>query len=119
MQLTKNFSTKELQCPCCGRVAMNSQLLDKLQSVRDLLGFPLTINSGFRCAEHNKAVGGSPNSQHLLGKAVDISMRGLTGEKKHRLLKAAFIHGFNGLGVYSTFLHLDVRENHVFFSSTT
>ncbi len=116
MQLTKNFSKKELQCPCCGKIEMNNELLQKLQSLRDEVGFSLTINSGFRCAKHNKEVGGSPNSQHLLGKAVDISIKGLNGEQRHLLLKSAFRLEFHGVGVYSNFLHLDLRKNPVFFT---
>jgi uncharacterized protein YcbK (DUF882 family) len=32
----------------------------------------ITINSGARCKAHNKAVKGSSNSSHVLGKAADI-----------------------------------------------
>lgn len=43
-----------------------------LQPLRDKLGKPVEINSGFRCPELNKAVGGSSNSQHMAGEAADI-----------------------------------------------
>lgn len=43
-----------------------------LQPLRQSLGKPVVINSGFRCPELNKAVGGSPNSQHMAGEAADI-----------------------------------------------
>jgi uncharacterized protein YcbK (DUF882 family) len=42
------------------------------------LGNPITVNSGYRCPELNKAIGGVANSQHLIGQAADISM----GDKK-------------------------------------
>jgi len=38
---------------------------------------PIIINSGFRSAEVNKAVGGSPSSNHLTGSAVDIRVCGI------------------------------------------
>jgi uncharacterized protein YcbK (DUF882 family) len=95
---------------------MNAKLLEILQSVRDEVGFAFTINSAYRCKKHNFEVGGSPNSQHLLGKAVDVSTNGLSGEQKHRLLKVAFSKGFAGVGVYSNFFHLDVRDEEVFFT---
>ena len=38
---------------------------------------PIVINSGFRSAEVNRAVGGSPASNHLKGCAVDIRVAGI------------------------------------------
>lgn len=120
MQLTKNFSNKELQCPCCGKVDMNHRLMDLLQSVRDEVGFPFVINSGFRCKKRNAELpSSSPKSQHLVGKAVDVSTRSLTANQKHALLKSAFRKGFNGIGIYPTFIHLDVRDDPVFFTKIT
>ncbi|MCM1176571.1 MAG: D-Ala-D-Ala carboxypeptidase family metallohydrolase [Bacteroidales bacterium] len=46
-----------------------------LQPLRDAWGKPLHISSGYRCQELNKAVGGVPSSQHVLGEAADISCR--------------------------------------------
>ena len=46
--------------------------LNVLQPLRNALGCPIIISSGFRCAELNKKVGGRPNSQHLLGEAADF-----------------------------------------------
>lgn len=44
-----------------------------LQPVRDALG-PVTVTSGYRCPELNKAVGGSSKSQHMYGMAADIQV---------------------------------------------
>ena len=44
-----------------------------LEPVRELLGKPIVVNSGFRCPIHNVAVGGVANSQHMKGEAVDIT----------------------------------------------
>ena len=43
-----------------------------LQPLRDTLGAPVYINSGYRSKRLNAKVGGVPNSRHLLGKAADI-----------------------------------------------
>jgi uncharacterized protein YcbK (DUF882 family) len=95
---------------------MDPHLLAVLQTVRDDVGFSLHINSGFRCETHNTTVGGKKSkSQHLLGKAVDISTKNMSGAQKFALLKAAFNRGFTGVGVYPTFFHLDVRDIPVFF----
>ena len=54
------------------------QLVDcVLDPLRQAWGRPLTISSGYRCPELNKAVGGSPTSHHLRGMAADIT----TGNK--------------------------------------
>ena len=47
-----------------------------LQPIRDYLGKPMIISSGYRCPELNKLVGGVSNSQHLEGKAVDFTVPG-------------------------------------------
>jgi len=72
---------------------------------------PVTVTSGCRCEAHNKDVGGVPGSKHVLGEAVDIVVSGLHPEEVALLCKkvVAFEHG--GIGRYSTFLHLDVRED--------
>lgn len=47
-------------------------VLNVLQPLRDALGQPLFINSGYRCLKVNEAVGGVPTSQHVLGQASDV-----------------------------------------------
>lgn len=44
-----------------------------LEPVRERLGKPIVVNSGFRCPVHNAAVGGVANSQHMKGEAADIT----------------------------------------------
>ena len=46
--------------------------LEILQPLRDYVGAPVHINSGYRCKELNVAVGGVKNSQHCRGEACDI-----------------------------------------------
>lgn len=43
-----------------------------MQPLRNNLGCPIVITSGFRCAVLNKRVGGASNSQHLYGQAADL-----------------------------------------------
>ena len=49
-----------------------------LQPIREMLGKPMIISSGFRSAHLNKLVGGVSNSQHLTGQAVDFTVPGET-----------------------------------------
>ena len=50
------------------------RLVDKvLDPLREKYGKPITVNSGYRCPELNKAVGGSKTSDHMNGFSVDIT----------------------------------------------
>ena len=48
-----------------------------LEPLREKLGKPIRITSGYRCYELNKAIGGSATSQHCRGQAVDIKVKGI------------------------------------------
>lgn len=103
--VSKNFTAEELSCPCCGVYGVTASALDKLQRVRDILGKPLYINSAFRCKKYNEEIGGAPKSQHLLGNAFDVRLQGIG---RPVLLAAAKLAGFTGIGLYNTFVHLDI-----------
>ena len=89
MKLSKNFSLEEMlssdtarRCgidnkPQSEEVVENLRALclEVLQPLRDHLGRPVTITSGYRCKELNKRVGGVRNSQHLKGEAADIRVK--------------------------------------------
>lgn len=108
IQISKNFKLKEFQCKDGNyEVRLDSRLLEKLQQLREKIGRPIMINSGYRTVEHNKSVGGSPNSQHILGKAADITASGMTPKKIAAMAEEI---GFGGIGIYSTFVHVDVRK---------
>lgn len=49
--------------------------VEVLQPLRDFLGKPVVISSGYRCRELNEKVGGVSNSQHLTGEAADIRVK--------------------------------------------
>ena len=82
MKLSKNFTLEEmvatshkgLQDTPTLEVVQNLQKLCVLvlQPLRDTIGAPVYINSGYRSKRLNARVGGVPNSRHLQGKAADI-----------------------------------------------
>lgn len=45
-----------------------------LDPIREAYKKPITVNSGYRCIELNRAVGSKDNSQHVLGLAADITV---------------------------------------------
>lgn len=53
-----------------------------LQPIRDAWKGVIVVNSGYRCEQLNKAVGGVKNSQHRLGEAADIKVGGKDRNKK-------------------------------------
>jgi uncharacterized protein YcbK (DUF882 family) len=105
--LSRNFSRSEFACPDCGLTEIDLSLVTGLQQLRDALGKPITITSGYRCPRHNALVGGEPHSKHVLGQAADISVSGLTGRQLYEAARR--IVYFRGFGVGDGFLHVDVR----------
>ena len=101
-----NFSPAEIACRGSGQLKLVPEALDKLQALRDRLGKPLIVRSGYRSPEHNKAVGGAKASKHMEGTAFDISM---SNHDPATFEAAARAVGFLGFGYYprSGFMHID------------
>lgn len=114
--LSKNFNRLEFACKginCCGHSApVHPDLIDALQALRDLIGKPLLIISGFRCNRHNQAVNGAEHSFHTLGMAVDVSCPGgLSPEDLAAMAVEIPLFRDGGIGVYAAWTHLDVRKS--------
>ena len=77
-----------------------------LQPLRDAYGKPININSGYRCAELNKKVGGVATSQHTKGQAADCGVDDPLALA--RLLLDLGLE-FDQAIVYSTFLHISYK----------
>ena len=106
----KYFGRDELECQCgCGFTTVDYELALVLDDVREYFGKPTTINSGCRCEKHNKAEGGSSNSQHLYGKAADIVVRGVEAGEVYAYLVGKY-PGRYGIGKYNGRTHIDVRS---------
>jgi len=98
-----------------------SQLNASLGPVMDAIGGQIAmsalpdigINSGFRSATKNAKAGGAKGSQHLQGKALDLSIAGLTDEQKYDLLNTAIEAGAKGIGLYPSgnVMHIDTRQS--------
>ena len=108
--MTKNFLAAEFACKCgCGRNMISRLLVDQLQKLRDEIGRPITVISGYRCRLHNTLVGGGQLSQHVLGNAADIRVKGMTPRQLYEVARK--YPAFTGIGVNDrgNTLHLDVR----------
>lgn len=117
-QLTKNFNWSEFQCKDGSEIpgkywGFVQELAANLQVIRDVIGKPIIINSGYRTVSYNHKIGGVKNSQHLYAKAVDIHVKNMSSLELYHiildLIKAKKIHN-GGLGLYNTFVHYDIRS---------
>ena len=114
----KWFKEKEFACKCCGQLPLSTGsgqaprenvkalVSEVLDPVREKLGMPIVVNSGYRCERHNKDVGGVKNSQHLKGEAADIHC-----QDNERLKQLIIENGkFDQLITYPTFLHVSYKR---------
>ena len=109
----KYFDRHEFTCKCgCGSNTVDAELLHVLDELRVFFNKPVIVLSGFRCPQHNMAIGGSPTSQHMLGKAADITVKYVSPIQVYEYLKRKYPHTY-GLGYYniSNFIHVDVRRD--------
>ncbi|RJX17182.1 MAG: DUF882 domain-containing protein [Ammonifex sp.] len=109
-RLSSHFTEEEARCRCgCGRMVVNDILVRLLEAMRAAAGHrPVVVHSWNRCEQYNKKIGGKPDSQHLYGKAADVSIKGVGVAQ---LAKFAESSGADGIGTYPKqgFVHVDVR----------
>ncbi len=119
-KLSENFRAKEFACKgsgCCTQVLVDEKLVEYLQKIRDHFGKAVTVNSAYRCATHNKKVGGATSSRHTKGQAADIKVKDVAPAE---VAKYAESIGVLGIGLYETdsdghFVHIDTRESKSFW----
>lgn len=106
-----HFSFSEFACNCGGRYANCRRIwiiraqVQSLETYRTHSG-PLTVVSGCRCAEHNRAVGGASNSQHMMGSATDVAKRFTPATVRSWGVFAGIGYG----GVSNEVCHVDRRD---------
>ena len=97
----------DMKCKCgCGEVIADERFLQMLNAA-ELIVYPRTfdIESGYRCAAHNAAVGGAKNSAHLRGEAADIKI--VSDKDRYDFHSALQSAGFTRFGFGGTFIHVD------------
>lgn len=87
---------------------MDVDFVKRLDLARSIAKTPFTINSAVRCPEHNEREGGRPRSAHLSGNAADISCK--QSHKRFLIIEALLKAGFNRIGIYDKFIHVDNDE---------
>jgi len=106
---SKYFSRAEFACHCgCGFDTIDAETLRVLEELREHFGAPVKITSAARCLTHNENEGSTSTSQHVLGRACDIQVRGVAPDEVADVAEA--ILGLaGGVGRYKTFTHIDTR----------
>ena len=102
-----NFNPEEFQCKSSGELKISEAVLDFLQAYRNVLGKGVSINSGYRCPEHNNSVSSTGlDGPHTTGWAIDVSTNSNT---QYQLLKFAMSYNPQplGIGIAKTFTHID------------
>lgn len=117
-RLAPDFKVRELRCrDGSDTVMVDETLTVVLQCIRDHFGKPVTITSGYRTPAHNAAVGGAKSSQHLLGRAADILVAGVSVEDVAAYAES-LMPDWGGVGRYPVkagratgWVHVDTRQN--------
>lgn len=105
-----NFKVKEFACnDGSDPIFIAPELVEILQKIRTHFGKAVNINSAYRTPTYNKKVGGATYSQHLYGTAADIRVTGVTPKNVAAYVET-LIPNTGGIGIYSNFVHVDVRE---------
>lgn len=107
-----HFKSEEFDSPDApgSGVNMDMAFVRKLDRLRDEVGRPVSIHSGYRTSEHNAKVGGVDASAHETGHAADLHAP--TGKDKFEILGAAIRLGFRRIGIGNSFIHIDDSLSH-------
>ena len=116
-----DFGLDEFACGCgCGEKRISLELVKKLQAARTIAGIPFIIASGARCEDHNRKVGGSPESEHVPAYMPDNHAHGVdidtdhprlhrmgisNSRARHLILDALRKAGFTRIGIMRGAIH--------------
>ncbi|GAC1688231.1 MAG: D-Ala-D-Ala carboxypeptidase family metallohydrolase [Ktedonobacteraceae bacterium] len=110
--LTTHLTLEEIVCPCCKYALFTNTLIELYDMIRNDLGKPINVHSGYRCPKHNTDIGGEKLSKHMRGEAMDISWEGFEdvrydGAKQYELVRKLQSFGAKGIGFGKSYIHVD------------
>ena len=123
-RLSKHFVVEEFDCKDGTKVTPREHAgleylcRQYLEPMRRKYG-ACSVHSGFRTRRHNASVGGEPNSYHIYpdhdgnDQAADVSFARGNPSQWHataNAIRASKRRGRGGLGLYRTFVHIDIRD---------
>lgn len=102
------FQRSEFACRCgCGRNEIPDDFIHDMDDLREACGFPLVINSGWRCENHPKELAKDRPGQHNRA-AADV--RAVNGHQLYIIQENAYALGFRGVAAGKGFVHIDTRS---------
>ncbi len=104
----KYFTRKEMECSHCGMENMSHEFLRRLDFVRTMYGKPLVVTSGYRCEEHDMAIGGKGN--HPTGEAADMVVS--EGAELLEFINSCHAAGIKRYVLYpgKNYVHIDMTD---------
>lgn len=111
-QITPHFKVREFACSDGSDVVfVATSLVDILEAIRVHFGRPVTVTSGYRTVSYNASIkNSSKKSQHCNGLAADIQVEGHTPLEVYNYA-CSLLGDHGGVGIYNTFVHVDVRAS--------
>lgn len=115
MKLTTDFDSSEFKCSHCAKDGIDLQFVLKLQQLRDKIGKPIYVTSGYRCAKHpiemekHRENPRRTTGTHVLGIASDITCPDIPFNDFIRAIKECT--WFSGIGIDKQrhFVHVDTK----------
>lgn len=89
-------------------------IVDCLQPIRNFIGRPMIISSGFRSPRLNghPLINGKPNSQHTTGQAADFTIKGMTPKQIIEKINASGIEYDQLIDEHSIWVHVSYNKGH-------
>lgn len=119
-KVSEHFKLREFKCGDNSRVVvLNDELVVVLETARRYFGKAIKIDSGYRTVAYNSTLkNSSPKSQHTHGNAADIVVSGIKPKDVYDYFDQKYPNTY-GIGIYNTFVHIDVRPTKSRWDSRT
>jgi len=115
MRITKNLIRSECACKCgCSLDTADYQLVVGFQKICDEVSKEIhrkciaNIHCLCRCAKHNKEIGGLPTSKHIIGKAMDLDIDGISSDRLYTIAITVLDDYIFDIVKYDWGIHLEV-----------
>jgi len=119
--LSANFMAWEFRCKHCGSVVVDTDLVERLQRLRNELGTSVSLTNAYRCLVHNRKIGSSDTSLHVAGRAADFYLKYKRNGYQTFLTAVKY---FTGVGFYqsginpkNSYMHVDNRSEKLYWLS--
>lgn len=110
-KIGQHFKVREFACKDGSQVVfIDDYLISILDVLRNQIGKPIHINSGYRTPEWNAKCEGAKYSYHMRGMAADIRVNGISPKELANILNK-IVPNECGIIVYKSWIHFDVRQS--------